>query len=265
VFYVYRAAIVALATFVSAIVGFSLQWLLPAAYVADSKGMIGSVVGLVAALLSLVLGLLIWTSHGLFAEQQSQLLTVGAAFIRFDFALKAFGPEAVDGRALLREHAERTYQRFWSHARDGRSAYADLDRDIEAMQKFFEKLRLSKDDQSQRFATATEHFGKIVETQRAMVRTLGSKVPTLLLDVVAGWACALFFFYGVQSAVNGLTIFTAAVGATSVASAVFLILELSNPYTGLLQAPHTDFDWLLQILAKESEILAKESEIQAGP
>ena len=85
-----------------------------------------------------------------------------------------------------------------------------------------------------------------------MVRTLGSKVPTLLLDVVAGWACALFFFYGVQSAMNALSVFAAAVGAASVASAVFLILELSNPYVGLLQAPHADFDWLLQVLAKES-------------
>ena len=110
--FVYRAAIVAFATFVSAIAGFGLQWFLPAAYVADSKGMIVSVVGLVAALLSIVLGLLIWTSHGLFAEQQSQLLTVGAALIRFDYALKGYGPEAAGGRALLREHAEHTYQRF---------------------------------------------------------------------------------------------------------------------------------------------------------
>ena len=89
-----------------------------------------------------------------------------------------------------------------------------------------------------------------------MVRTLGSRVPMLLLDVVAGWACALFFFYGVQSAMNALTILTAALGAVAVASAVFLILELSNPYVGLLQAPHADFDWLLQILAKESETQA---------
>jgi hypothetical protein len=204
--FVYRAAIVAFASFVSAIAGFGLQWLLPVAYIADSKGMIGSVVGLVAALLSIVLGLLIWTSHGLFVEQQSQLLTVGAALIRFDYALKGYGPEAADGRALLRAHAEHTYQRFWNHARDGRYAYADLDRDVEAMRDFFETLRPSMDDQRRQFATATEHFGKIVEIQRAMVRTLGSRVPMLLLDVVAGWACALFFFYGVQSAMNALTI-----------------------------------------------------------
>jgi ABC-type glycerol-3-phosphate transport system permease component len=81
-------------------------------------------------------------------------------------------------------------------------------------------------------------FGKMVETQRAMVRTLCSRVLTLLLDVVAGWACAWFFFYGVQSAMNALTILTAAVGAVAVATAVFLILELSNRYVGQRPSDH---------------------------
>ena len=92
--FVYRAAIVAVATFVSALAGFGAHWVLPAAYVAESKGMVGLVVGLVASLLSLVLSLLIWTSHGLCTAQQSQLQTIGSLIIRLDFVLKAYGPEA---------------------------------------------------------------------------------------------------------------------------------------------------------------------------
>jgi hypothetical protein len=46
------------------VAGFGLHLVLPAAYVVESKGMVGLVVGLVASLLSLVLSLLIWTSHG---------------------------------------------------------------------------------------------------------------------------------------------------------------------------------------------------------
>ena len=65
-------AIVALATFVSALIGFGVHGLLPAAYEVESKGMVGSVVGLVGSLLSLVLSLLIWTSHGLFSAQQME-------------------------------------------------------------------------------------------------------------------------------------------------------------------------------------------------
>ncbi len=89
--FVYRAAIVALATFVSGLAGFGLHWALPAAYVVDSKGMLGSVVGLVALLLSLVLSLLIWTGHGVFTTQQSQLASIGREVARVDFS---------DGRAF---------------------------------------------------------------------------------------------------------------------------------------------------------------------
>ena len=92
--FVYRAAIVAVATFVSALAGFGGHWVLPAAYVVESKGMIGSVVGLVASLLSLVLSLLIWTSHGLFNTQQSQLQTIVGSIIRLDLVLEAYGREA---------------------------------------------------------------------------------------------------------------------------------------------------------------------------
>ena len=105
--FVYRAAIVAVATFVSALAGFGAHSVLPAAYVAESKGMVGLVVGLVASLLSLVLSLLIWTGHGLCTAQQSQLQTIGSSIIRLDLLLKAYGPEAEPGRALLHEHVKR--------------------------------------------------------------------------------------------------------------------------------------------------------------
>jgi high-affinity Fe2+/Pb2+ permease len=95
--FVYRAAVVAFAAFVSALVGFGLQQLLPAAYIADAEGMIGSIVGLVALLLSLVLGLLISTSHGPFTAHHSQMQTVGRSIARLDMTLKAYGPEAKPG------------------------------------------------------------------------------------------------------------------------------------------------------------------------
>ena len=121
--FVYRAAIVAAATFLSALAGFGTHWVLPAAYLVESKGMVGSVVGLVASLLSLVLSLLIWTSHALFNTQQSQLQTIGSSIIRLDLVLEAYGPEAERGRALLREHVKRIRGRLWSSLDERRFIY----------------------------------------------------------------------------------------------------------------------------------------------
>ncbi len=73
-------------------------------------------------------------------------------------------------------------------------------------------------------------------------RSLVDRVPSLLLAVVLGWSCVLFFGYGLLSDVDALTIVLAALGAICVASAVLLILELSDPYSGLFRMPHERFD-----------------------
>ena len=249
--FVYRAAIVAVATFVSALAGLGAHWVLPAVYVVESKGMVGSVVGLVASLLSLVLSLLIWTSHGLCTTQQSQLQTIGSSIIRLDLVLEAYGAEAELGRALLREHVKRIRARLWDDLDGRRFIYrADVPEDVHRMIAFFVSLRPANDEQRQYLASARDIFGTIVETQVTMIRSLVDRVPLLLLVVVLGWSCVLFFGYGLLSDVDALTIVLAALGAICVASAVLLILELSDPYSGLFRMPHEGFDGLVRVLTK---------------
>jgi hypothetical protein len=259
--FVYRAAIVAVATFVGALAGFGAHWVLPTAYVVESKGMVSSVVGLVASLLSLVLSLLIWTSYGLCTTQQSQLQTIGSSIIRLDLVLEAYGPEAERGRGLLREHVKRIRARLWSSLDERRFIYhavyhTDVPEDVHRMIAFFVSLRPANDEQRQYLASARDILGTIVETQVTMIRSLVNRVPFLLLVVVLGWSCMLFFGYGLLSDVDALTIVLAAVGAICVASAVLLILELSDPYSGLFRMPHEGFDGLVRVLTRGAGMAA---------
>ena len=248
--FVRRAAIVSLVTFASALLGFGLQWRLPASYVADSKGMVLSIVGLDATLLALVLGLLIWTSHNLFTAQQSQLQTIGRSMILLDLAFAGYGPEAAPGRRELRESLKRARARFWIDDPRGRRVvvYSELSAEVLPMRSVFASLSPTSDDQRQHLATARDLFGTFVDTQLTMIRSLVNPVPNLLLIVVVGWACVLFFGYGLLSAINLLTSMMAALGAISVGSAAFLILELSDPYVGLFKMPLDGFDGLMKTL-----------------
>ena len=78
----------------------------------------------------------------------------------------------------------------------------------------------------------------------------------MLLVVVVGWSCVLFFGYGLLSDVDALTIVLAALGAICVASAVLLVLELSDPYSGLFRMPHEGFDGFVRALTKGAEMAA---------
>ena len=116
------------------------------------------------------------------------------------------------------------------------------------MRGVFESLRPANDDQRQHLAAARDLFGTIVDTQLTMIRSIVNPVPNLLLTVVVGWACLLFFGYGLMSAINLLTAIMAALGALSVGSAAFLILELSDPYVGLFKMPLAGFDGMVKAL-----------------
>ena len=49
---------------------------------------------MITLLLALVLGLVIWTSFGVFSTQQSEAHGLGSAILQLDFVLERYGPEA---------------------------------------------------------------------------------------------------------------------------------------------------------------------------
>jgi hypothetical protein len=199
--FVYRAAFFGLAVFAAALAGFGLQDLLPAAYLATSKAMITSIVGLIASLLSIVLGLLVWTSHGQFIGQQTQLQAIAVAALQLDDELRIYGLETGSARALLREHVARTQARFAKgQSRYNRRSeeYDDLRADHDAMFVALDELRPINDEQRRRLDKAYDTFRTFCATQATMIRSLADRVPAFLLIVVLGWSCVLFFGYGLR-------------------------------------------------------------------
>jgi hypothetical protein len=66
---------------------------------------------------------------------------------------------------------------------------------------------------------------------------LASSVPWALLVIVVAWSLLLFFGFGLRSRFSATTVAALASGAFVVASAIFLILDLSDPYTGFFAFP----------------------------
>src|SRR5271157_4093721 len=112
--FVVRAAIVAVATLASALLGIAAQQFLGPSYVAEARSMTNSVVGLVATLLAVVVGLLVSTSYGLFNSQQTDLETIVRSVARMRFVLRNFGLEAKAASAILRKQILQLKARLWS-------------------------------------------------------------------------------------------------------------------------------------------------------
>jgi hypothetical protein len=95
-----------------------------------------------------------------------------------------------------------------------------------------------------------------VEALKRTRRTDDATVGAQLEDLAASAAPLSVFGYGLLSDVDALTIVLAALGAICVASAVLLILELSDPYSGLFRMPHEGFDGIIRVLTKGAEMAA---------
>jgi hypothetical protein len=245
-----RTLIVAVLTFVSGLLGFVLQWLLPVQDVAGAKGIICSIIGFVTLLLALVLGLLIWTTYGAFIAQNAESQSLGPLIMRLDFTFEQYGPEADRGRDLLRAAVVRARDRFWGGRAIGVSPYAQLRADLHEIMVFFASLEPATEQQKQLITTAMPNFMQVVETTLLMTRRLANPVPRALLLVVIGWAALLFMSFGLLDAFNALSVAIAALGSMAVASAVFMILEFSQPYSGLFRISPAGVDSLISALGR---------------
>jgi hypothetical protein len=245
-----RTLIVALLTFASGLLGFVLQWLLPVQDVADARGMIASIIGLITLLLALVLGLLVWTSYSVYTNQNSESQSLGPLILRLDFTLEQYGPEAARGRDLLRSAVVRARDRFWGGLASSVPPYAQLRADLHDIMSFFASLEPVTEQQKQLIVTAMPNFMQVVEKTLLMTRQLANPVPKLLLYVVVGWSALLFMSYGLVGAFNALSVAVAALGSIAVAGAVFMILEFSQPYSGLFRISPVGVDSLIAVLGR---------------
>jgi hypothetical protein len=247
-----RAAVVALTLFGASVVGMLLQWVVPAQVLTDAKGTVGAMAGLVTLVLALVLGLLVFTAFSVYTTQRDEAYSLGPVIIEVDIALERYGPEAAPGRAGLRAALMRSRARFFGDGKRGPQAFTleETRATLSGLGSYFDSLQPATDAQRQLLTTARDNARKFADTQMLMARQLATPFPPYVLNVVVCWAAALFLGNGLIATPNVVSVIAHLAGATAIASAIFLILELSSPYTGVIRLSSAGVDRLLEVLGK---------------
>ncbi len=123
------------------LVGLVLQRVLPERYTMDkARDMIGGVVGQLTLLLVLVNGLLIWTAYGVYSTQQTELQTLAARALEFDLEMRQYGPQADEGRSILRTDLVWAHEQFWGDDNSRAAAYEASYKAMGNMNKFLDGL-----------------------------------------------------------------------------------------------------------------------------
>ena len=251
----YRAIFVAAITFGASLVGMALQWEVPADVLTASKGSVGAMVGLITLLLALVLGFLVFTAFSVYATQQTEAQSLGPVIIELDVLLEEYGSDIVSARKGLRDSLGRARRRFFGDVKRGVQAHTleETRATMHWMNTYFDSLNPPTERHRQLLASARDLTKKFAETNMLMARQLANPFPPYVLLVVVCWAAALFLGNGIVVAPNAITVLAHLAGAIAIGSAIFLILELSTPYTGLIRLSSTALDRMLEVLSKADQ------------
>jgi hypothetical protein len=248
----YRSIAVAAVTFGASLVGMALQWEVPAEVLTASKSSVGAMVGLVTLLLALVLGLLVFTAFSVFTTQQTEAQSLAPVVIELDVLLEQYGADVAGARTGLRDALGRARRRFFGDLKHGPQAHTfeETRATMHWMNTYFDNLQPPSERHRQLLASARDLAKKFAETNMLMTRQLANPFPPYVLGVVVCWAAALFLGNGLAAPPNAISVFAHLVGAIAIGSAIFLILELSTPYSGLIRLAPTGLDRMLEVLGR---------------
>ena len=242
---------VGVATFGLGMLGLYLKRLLPARHMpTGSKEMIGAIMGLVSLLLALVLGTLVGSAWGFFASQKANIETLCARSLELDLAFRQYGLETQPLREALRASMTGAYDAIW-----GNGATHQQQFDVGAYMSRFEKwnetlssLGAHTPAQTQLLSSMSAASAAFQQTRLLTSLQLASPVSWPVLLIVISWAMLLFCGFGLLSGLNGTSVAALAFGSFAVASAILLILELSQPYAGLFRIPGASMEQTLAAL-----------------
>jgi hypothetical protein len=184
--------------------------------------------------------------------QKSELETMASRALLVDQALAEYGPEAKPVRNLMKEALTQSYELFW------RGADADPTQlKVEAalnrwapVANALDALDPKTPAQKDALGAAKANLALMEQTRLLMSLQLSSPVAWSLVTSVILWSMFLFCGFGVLSGTNPTTIIVLAFGAISVASAMFLILDLTQPYSGLFRVPPSAIQQTLEAIDK---------------
>jgi hypothetical protein len=233
------ALVVAAVVFISGIAGLVYQaWDPRNEQVNETRDLINRLTGLVATMSALVLGLLIASASGFYNSQKAGLETVSARVLELDGVLRRYGPDAQPARDTLKEFITGSYTRVWQ-GDNGTLTTPTVEQAGERMDRLFvtlNALRESAPDSRKYLMAKAGDLATSINNQHLQISLqLNNFISWPFMTILIAWACLLFFGFGMLARANRASVAGLAVGAVSVASAIFLIVELSSPYSGLLR------------------------------
>ena len=194
-------------------------------------------VGLVVTMAALVLGFVVSSAQSYYQTVETDFTDIAADIARLDAVLERIGPQADESRHLLREALGSAVHTVWPDYRtslpggESNSGLRDLGELADAI------LALPPGD-AHAAALQQQAIGLVAgieESAYKLVRLQQGRNQTALLAVILSWLVIVYLGFGLVSPRTPTATVALVASAAAAAGALFLVVELSTPLSGLVR------------------------------
>jgi hypothetical protein len=121
---------------------------------------------------------------------------------------------------------------------------------MEAVERKIQELKPATEQQRALQARAIQISYEIAQARWNAYEEVGIKTPPVFLAVLVAWLSAMFMSFGLFAPANRTMVVVLAVGALAVATAVFLIEEMNDPFGGVISISSGPMRDALMLLGK---------------
>lgn len=206
------------------------------------------VVTLLVTLAALVLGLLTTSVKTSFDTVANDFRALGVSIIQLDRSLREYGPEADAPRAMLRNYTAAAVASTWTAEPKPAGDYYPKQLEMFAGSEF-ESTTLSdmlnhiesairgllpQDALHRRLAAdCLNRFDRLEQRRWKLLEEAHGSISRPFYLVLMFWLVIVFASFGLSAPRSALSYITIALGALSIASVIFVILDLDTPFSGI--------------------------------
>lgn len=200
----------------------------------NAKDIVRLGAALVATITALVLGLLINSSYSSFEAQRTDVRQIAADVILLDTVLENYGAAARPTRLALREAITGLIDQVW-HGHEPRDGAPPLGSPSHALYNSISGLQAATPLQGTLKEQGLVTAIRLAQTRLALFEWSRARLPQPILYVVVFWLTALFVSFCLFTPLNPTSMVALLLVALCGAAALYLILDMQQPFTGLMR------------------------------
>jgi hypothetical protein len=191
--------------------------------------------GSVATMAALVLGLLVASAKTAYDKEKAEVVQMAGKIAFLDQVLENYGPASAEAREVLRRATQAAILRIWPEAQVGLQAPAPSNAWGQALPIAIQRLSPSDDIQRYFKSQAATLANELGQMRWLLFEQTESSISVPLLVMMVFWLAMTFLSVGLFAPPNATVIAAQFLAALAVAGAVFLVLELDDPFSGLVK------------------------------